>query len=196
MKRLIKATSDAPETILIPIEVEFVVDDSVTTSVTAAIATSDKGEHYVTIFQEKYMQEIEQQFHEFIRNTLSIFRMYGLKELEFGKSPRSDSMYYIAVYKNQMEEKHVKVVFDLRISDHSVPMFKKDKTQNDADKRQSDQHEEYFWSLYEKSEEIRKPFKFIYHSIVIDGLRAKKWGDALDVIEDRIKQIIEENPDR
>lgn len=78
----------------------------------------------------------EDNYKNIISNVVSIIKEFGYEVLEKERSPYSDSLYFIFCFKNEYNDTEVKLVIELRLSDHELPKWDNDKSKRDAKNRQ------------------------------------------------------------
>lgn len=120
---------------------EFEVCFTIKSDITAAIDTRH-GKYYITVKEgnQRIWKEIEESFYSFVKTMLNLFEQEGFFELDFNKSPKSDSLYFTLCFGDDAESLRVQVIFYMRISDHRIPEWNSDKSNQDAESRMHSSH--------------------------------------------------------
>lgn len=80
--------------------------------------------------------DFEKNCQDIISNVVKIIEEFGYVVLEKDRSPYSNSLYFIFCFKNEYDDTEVKLIVELRLSDHELPTWDKDKNKQDARNRQ------------------------------------------------------------
>lgn len=122
--------------IQINIDVEFVIRGAITVAVQAPenLPIADAEERW----------QVDATFHTYVQSIINVIERQGFVELEHHRSNgrKSQSVYFLFCYETDFYVQKVSAVFTLRISNHELRLGPKDKTQEDANRRQ----ERYFES--------------------------------------------------
>ena len=124
---------------------------NVKSPITSSITEKD-GRYFITVRSKdgsRVSQEIKEEFYIYVKTVLDKIEELGFQELDTDKSNGSDSLYLYFARKTEFDEQKIKVIFTMRVSNHDLPLWERDKSKSKAEARQKSFNEhvadDYRW---------------------------------------------------
>lgn len=177
--------------IQINIDISFVLGSTITASLQAPenLPISDAEER----------RQVDSAFYTYMQTIINVIEDYDFVELEHHRSNgrKSQSVYFLFCYETDFYVQKVSAVFTLRISNHELRLGPKDKTQEDANRRQERYFKQkaqgYKWlsdGLDDPDDEITVvPSYVTYNGVYHDNLK-----EIVRAVRSNLRQVIKLHP--
>lgn len=154
------------------------ISDELNISLEIIATTKDYNIHEEFDFEENY--------EDIIQNIVTIIEEFGYEVLEKERSPLSNSLYFIFCFKNEYNDTKVNLIVELRLSDHDLPIWSKDKGKQDAKNRQLN----FVKGYAQANKELNKTLK-PGEEISVDQIYVKYENEFYSTLEDVYKKVRE-----
>lgn len=192
MKKYIR--SDDSAKIELPI-IDIVID--IEYLIRSNIHASVDNPQNLPIADSSERHEVSDSFKTYMQSVVNVIESEGFTEIRRKRSTRmngrSQTSYYMFCYENDFYVQKVRVIFNMRISNHELRMWSTDTSQEDANRRQEayfrEKAQDYKW-LSDSSD----PIDLVPVYITYEGDYIEKYNEILRDVRRRLQRLKSDFP--